>query len=68
MNSIDPNKNCHEYCPIAKYCRFAKGNNGENPEECGTYYKLLDLINDANDIKYEQERRMQVYDDEDDIG
>lgn len=56
MSNIDPNKNCHEYCPVAKCCRYADGSNGMDYNECGTYYKILDLIEDAKDIKAEQER------------
>ena len=66
MNNIDPNKNCHEYCPIAKCCRYALGSNGLNPEECGTYFKLMDLLEDAKDIKREQENSMNCYLDDDD--
>lgn len=54
--TIDPNKNCHKYCRLAKCCRFAEGSNGQDPYECGTFYKLDDLLNDARDIKEEQER------------
>ena len=65
MNNIDPNKNCHEYCPIAKCCRYALGSKGQDPEECGTYFKLLDLIEDAKDIRREQRKGDKDYDDYD---
>lgn len=61
----DLNKNCHEYCPMAKCCRYEKGGNGWDPEECAMYYKLDDLRNDARDIEEEQRKSMglQDYDD-----
>ena len=65
MSKIDPEKNCHEYCPIAKCCRYALGEVGINYEECGTYYKLLDLIEDEKDIKREQ-MKCRAFDEEDD--
>ena len=63
MNNIDPNKNCHEYCPLGKYCRYANGSNGSDPYECGTYYKLEDIIADARDILEEQRKSLDDYDD-----
>ena len=63
MNNIDPNKNCHEYCRLAKCCRFAEGSNGQDPEECGTFYKLDDLLNDAKDILEEQRAGLEEDDD-----
>ena len=62
---INNDKNCHEYCPIAKCCRYALGSEGQDPEECGTYFKLLDLIEDAKDIKREQEKSMKDYEEDD---
>ena len=47
MGEVDPNKNCHEYCRYAKYCRYQKGSNGMNPDDCAMYYKIEDLIWDA---------------------
>lgn len=60
---IDPNKNCHEYCIYSKMCRYCKGENGMDPYECGMFYKLDDLNNDAKDIKEEQERAFEGVDD-----
>ena len=57
MNNIDPNKNCHEYCSYGKMCRYVKGSNGMDPDECAMWYKLDDLMNEARDI--EREQRMQ---------
>ena len=56
MPKIDPNKNCHEYCRYGKYCRYVEGTNGFDPDECAMYYKIDDLMMDAQDIKREQER------------
>ena len=56
MSAIDPNKNCHDYCPLAKMCRYEKGCNGIDPDECAMYYKLDDLRNEARDIEEEQRR------------
>ena len=53
---IDPNKNCHEYCTYGKMCRYCKGENGMDPYECGMFYKLDDLNNEAKDIKEEQQK------------
>ena len=57
MKNIDPNKNCHEYCSYGKMCRYCKGSNGADPDECAMWYKLDDLMNEARDI--EREQRMQ---------
>lgn len=56
MYNIDPNKNCHDYCRFGKLCRYAKGENGADPEECGTYYKLEDIEAEAREIQLEQRR------------
>ena len=56
QNNIDPNKNCHEYCRYAKMCRYLDGSNGMDPDECAMYYKIDDLMMEAEDIKKEQER------------
>lgn len=56
MAEIDPNKNCHEYCHYRKQCRYAKGQNGINPEDCAMYWKIEDIMNDAQDILEEQRR------------
>lgn len=56
MYSIDPNKNCHEYCSYGKMCRYCKGSNGADPDECAMWYKLDDLMNDARS-ELEDERR-----------
>lgn len=61
---IDPTKNCHEYCLYRKQCRYAEGSIGQDPEECGMYYKIDDLMNDAKDIEREQLRAK--FDEEDD--
>ena len=50
----DTTKNCHTYCPYAKYCRYAKGENGIDPDDCAMYWKIDDLMMDAR-IAREQE-------------
>ena len=60
----DPNKNCHCYCNYAKYCRYAKGENGIDPDDCAMYWKIDDLMNDAKDMM-EEERKANREDDED---
>ena len=60
---IDPNKNCHEYCIYRKMCRYAKGENGKDPYDCGTFYKLDDLNNEAKEIREEQEKNFEDIDD-----
>ena len=40
--------NCHNYCRYGKYCRYAEGSIGMNPEECAMYYKIDDLMMDAS--------------------
>lgn len=61
MSDIDKNKNCHEYCHYGRMCRYAKGSNGIDPNECGMYYKLDDLMNDARDIEQEQRKSLDDY-------
>jgi len=56
MSNIDPNKNCHEYCTYRKQCRYAEGSNGLDPEDCGMYYRLEDLMMEAREIEREQRR------------
>lgn len=51
------NKNCHEYCPYGKMCRYCKGEIGLIVDECSMYYKLDDLMNEARDIEREERRR-----------
>ena len=60
----DPTKNCHTYCPYAKYCRYAKGENGIDPDDCAMYWKIDDLMNDAKDMM-EEERKAKGEDDDD---
>lgn len=47
MMKIDPEKNCHEYCPMGKCCRWLDGVKGFDPDECVMRYKLEDLMQDA---------------------
>ena len=56
MNGIDPNKNCHAYCFYRKQCRYAEGSKGLDPEDCGMYYRLEDLMEEARDAAREQRR------------
>ena len=57
------NKNCHEYCPYRKMCRYVEGSNGMDPDECAMYYKLDDLMNEARDIEREQRKALDDYDE-----
>ena len=52
------NKNCHEYCPYGKMCRYCKGENGLIVDESSMYYKLDDLNNEAKEIEREQKARL----------
>ena len=56
MSDVYPDKNCHEYCRYGKMCRYAKGSNGIDPYDCGTYYKLEDIAEEAREIMMEQRR------------
>ena len=57
MSNADPNKNCHDYCPYGKCCRFSDGGNGWDWQECAMYYKIDDLMMDAMDIEKEQKKQ-----------
>lgn len=56
-------KNCHEYCPYAKMCRYCKGEVGLDVYECSMYYKLDDLNNEAKEIREEQRKCFEDGDD-----
>ena len=56
MSSIQHDKNCHEYCPNAKYCRYLDGDIGIDYEECAMYYKIDDLLMEARDIAKEERK------------
>ena len=64
MTDIDPTKNCHSYCHYRKQCRYAKGENGINPEDCAMYWKIDDIMNETDDIREEQRRSRGDYEDE----
>ena len=64
-SNIDPNKNCHSYCHLAKYCRYEKGRNGQDPDECYMYYKIEDIMADAREIAREIESESEDYEDSD---
>jgi len=57
-------KNCHEYCPYSRRCRYEKGEIGKVVDECSMYYKLEDIASDARDIADEQRRVMGCDEDE----
>ena len=59
MANIDLNKNCHDYCRYGKQCRYLKGSNGFDPDECAMYYKIDDLMMEARDMAMEDRRRME---------
>ena len=54
-------KNCHEYCPYRKQCRFREGEIELDPYDCSMYYKLDDIINDAR-----MEEKEEAFEAEDD--
>ena len=51
MDGIQENRNCHEYCPFRKQCRYDKGEIGRDPEYCGTYFTIEKVTNE----QYEDE-------------
>lgn len=57
MYDIDPSKNCHEYCRYGKQCRYLKGGNGVNPDDCGMYYKIDDIMQEAREIAREEREK-----------
>ncbi len=63
MSNAD--KNCHDYCPYAKMCKYTKGEVGLDPYECGNYYKYDDLMNEAKDIEREIRREAGLEDVDD---
>ena len=63
MIKIDERKNCHEYCRVSKLCK-AKGSNGTNPYDCGTYFMIEDRLTDAEDIRQEQMRSLGEYEED----
>ena len=65
MKDIDPNKNCHEYCRYGKQCRYLKGGNGVNPDDCAMYYKIDDIMMDAREIEREQKKALEEYEGDD---
>ena len=60
---LDQNKNCHEYCPYGRMCRYNKGSNGLNPDDCSMYYKLDDINNEAKEYREERERLFEEVED-----
>lgn len=46
------NQNCHSYCWYAKYCHD-KGENGWDPDNCGMYYHIEDILAEAREIESE---------------
>lgn len=60
---IDPNKNCHEYCPVKKCCRYAQGENGLDYHECATYGILLNLLEEAKTARW-QKKKDEMEDDD----
>lgn len=56
MSDFDKDKNCHSYCRYGRVCKYAKGEKGRDPEDCGTYYKLEDIEIEAREIAMEEKR------------
>ena len=65
MQNLDPSKNCHEYCRYGKQCRYLKGENGFDPDECAMYYKIEDIMLEAREIEKEQRREREEYEGDD---
>lgn len=65
MQNLDPSKNCHEYCRYGKQCRYLKGENGFDPDECAMYYKIDDIMMDAREIEREQRKGLEEYEGDD---
>ena len=67
MSDIDRTKNCHEYCPYRKQCRFRDGEIGLDPDDCAMYAKIDDLLWDARqedaDARAEREREFEETED-----
>lgn len=57
-------KNCHEYCHYRKQCRYEKGANGIDPDDCPMYWKIDDLMNDARMEDMEERKRREEDDEE----
>ena len=57
--------NCHKRCKYGKICRYDDGDEQRDPTECPMYFKLDDLMMDAEDIRREQMRSMKEYCNED---
>lgn len=47
-----PDRNCREYCRYAQYCHD-KGGDGVDPEDCGNYYHIEDILAEAREIEAE---------------
>ena len=62
---IDPNKNCHSYCRYGKQCRYLDGGNGVDPDNCGMYYKIDDIMFEAREMAREDKMRREEEDGED---
>lgn len=64
---IDANKNCHEYCDLAKHCRYHPGDTGKDPDDCAMYAKIEDLMWDATqedaEARAERERKFEECED-----
>ena len=53
---VDPNRDCHEYCPNGIVCKkydFSPGCIGKDPDDCPAFYKIDDLKMEARDMANE---------------
>ena len=48
-------ENCHSYCPYRKQCRYDKGSEGREPEDCSTYYKIEKIVNEPPEEPEEED-------------
>lgn len=48
-------RNCKDYCRFAQHC-YIKGGEGVDPDECPMYFKIEDLLWDAECARREELR------------
>lgn len=49
-------RNCREKCRYARFCKERGVERDDFPDECVMFYKIDDLLMEADDIRREQER------------
>ena len=56
---------CHNRCPYDRYCHKTGEDRDDFPDECCHYYKIEDILADAQDI-LEEQRKVRGDDEEGD--